>query len=145
MCRLQSFEPQSVDSLWKKGNCDVTGFDIRHVFADTRQSRARSPDTKRLLWQLCSDIIKNKKIASSKRKKYFALVSYWLLIFILYSWLVIFPHVGVSGTLFTTTWLDVLLFHVNNAKYRNLHYVFNIWNSCDTYNKAQSCIQYTVC
>ena len=28
----------------KKGTCDVTSPEIRHVFADTRQPRARSPD-----------------------------------------------------------------------------------------------------
>ena len=43
MCRLQTFEPRSVDDLMKKGNCDVTGSEICHVFADTRQPRARSP------------------------------------------------------------------------------------------------------
>ena len=59
--RLQTFEPRPLDNPMKKGNCDVTGFKIHHVYADTRQPSARSPNIKGLLterraWGMCCKI-----------------------------------------------------------------------------------------
>ena len=38
MCRMQAFEPRSVDNPIEKGNYDVTGSESRHDCGDTRRT-----------------------------------------------------------------------------------------------------------